>query len=150
MPNYAVGVADVAAGIDTQTLINLFSTAAGGRGYIYDILVSSGDTPTDAANNFEVQRTTVVGAATGVIPVGLDPDQQASTLDGDVDHSTEPTETAATLMLAFSLNKRATFRWVAAPGGELVIPATTANGINIARRTSTTAYILDCTFHFRE
>ncbi len=151
MPNYSVAKADVVAGADPQTLINLFSTAGGGRGYIYDILVASGATPADQAANFEIQRTTAVGTeGAGITPEPLDPDTQASSLDGAEGHTVEPTETADTLLLAFSLNQRATFRWVAAPGGEIVIPATTANGANIARRTSTAAYVLDCTIHFRE
>lgn len=150
MPAYSVAVADVTAGADPQTLINLFSTGGASRGYIYDILVSSGATPADQASNFEMQRTTAVQTGTGVAAVPLDPDTAASTFDSDVDHTVEPTETASSLLLAFSVNQRATFRWVAAPGGELVLPATTANGSNIARRSSTAAYVADCTIHFRE
>lgn len=151
MANYAVGVADVTAGADPQTLINLFSTAGAARGYIYDILVSCGATPADQAANYELQRTTAVGTeGAGVTPVALDPDTSASSMDGAVSHTVEPTETASTLLLAFSLNQRATFRWVAAPGGEIVTPATTANGANIVRRTSTAAYVIDATIHFRE
>lgn len=151
MPSYSVAGADIVAGADPQTLINLFSTAGGGRGYIEDIIIGSGATPADQANNFEVQRTTAVGTeGSGITPVSKDPDVQASSLDGAEGHSVEPTETASSLLLAFSVNQRATFRWVASPDGELIIPATTANGINIARRSGTAQYVLDCTFHFRE
>lgn len=151
MPKYAVIEEDATAGADPQTLLNLFSTGGAGRGYIYDILVSSGATPADQAANMDVKRTTAVQTEnSGFTPVPLDPDGAVSTFDAGASHTTEPTETANSEMMVFSLNQRATFRWVAAPGGELVLPATTANGINVVRRTSTSAYVMDCTIHFYE
>lgn len=151
MPNYVVIEEDVTADPDPQTLLNLFSVAGAGRGYIYDILISSGDTPSDSANNFDLKRTTVVGTElAGFTPNRLDPDTVVSTFDAGASHTTEPTETANSELMAFSLNKRATFRWVAAPDGELIIPATTANGISVVRRSSVAQYVLDCTIYFRE
>ena len=44
-------------------------------------------------------------------------------------HTVEPTYTAAKELLEVPLNTRATFRWAAAPGSELVIPATNDAGI---------------------
>ena len=150
MRAYSASQADIVGGADPQTLINLFSDG-NVRGYIYDILVSSGATPADQAANYEVQRTTAVGTeAAGITPEPLDPDVPASGHDAGQGHSVEPTETANTLLLAFSLNQRATFRWVAAPGSELITPATANNGVNVARRTSTVAYVADCTMLFRE
>jgi hypothetical protein len=34
-------------------------------------------------------------------------------------------------MLSVGLNQRATFRWVAVPGGELIVPATSDNWVGI-------------------
>lgn len=151
MPSYAVVKADIVAGADPQTLLNLFSVAGVARGKINNIIVSSGAAPDDQANNFEVKRTTGVGTeAGGITPVALDPDTVASSFDGGHGHSVEPTETASSEMLSFSLNQRATFSWLANPGSEIIMPATTNNGCNLARRTGTAAYVLDATIIFEE
>jgi hypothetical protein len=151
MPNYAVIEEDATAGTDPQELINIFSVGGASRGYIYDLLVSSGATPDDQAANYDVIRTTAVGTENaGFTPVKLDPDTGASTFDGGVSHTAAPTQTANSEMMVFSVNQRATFRWIAAPGGDFVMPATTNNGILVTRRTSTAAYVIDCTVHFRE
>ncbi len=47
----------------------------------------------------------------------------------------EPTYTGIAL-LSIPLNQRATFRWVANPGSELVIPATANNGFGIETDTA--------------
>ncbi|MCP4989385.1 MAG: hypothetical protein GY928_26000 [Colwellia sp.] len=151
MPSYSVAVPDIVAGGDPQTLVNIFSVAGVARGKINNIIVSSGATPDDQANNFEVMRTSAVGTeAGGVTPVALDPDTVASSFDAGQGHSVEPTETASSEMLAFSLNQRATFSWLANPGSELILPATTNNGINVVRRSGTAAYVIDCTVIFEE
>ncbi len=152
MPSYSVAVPDIVAGGDPQTLVNIFSVAAVARGRINNIIVSSGAAPDDQANNFEVKRTTsgATGEGAGVTPVALDPNTVASSFDGSEGHSTEPTETASSEMLAFSLNQRATFSWLANPGSEIILPATTNNGANVVRRSGTAAYVIDCTVIFEE
>lgn len=151
MARYSVSVDGATAGADPQTLINLFSTGGANRGFVYDILLGSDATPADQAASYELKRTTVVGTeGAGFTPNPLDLADGASTLDAGVSHSTEPTETASSELLRFSLNQRATFRWVAAPGSEIVIPATTAAGVNLVRRGSTAAYVVDATILFFE
>ena len=39
--------------------------------------------------------------------------------------------TLGTSLLQFAINQRATFRWVASPGKELIIPATAAAGLSL-------------------
>lgn len=151
MSSYTVAVPDIVAGADPQTLVNIFSVAGLSRGKINNIIVSSGAAPDDQANNFEVKRTTAVGTeAGGVTPNPMDPDTKASAFDAGQGHSTEPTETALSELLAFSLNQRATFSWLANPGSEIILPATTNNGVNIVRRSGTAQYVLDCTVIFEE
>jgi hypothetical protein len=151
MSSYSVAVSDIVAGGDPQTLINLFSVAAASRARVNNIIVSSGAVPDDHANNFDVIRTTGVGTeAAGQTPVKLDPDTKPSAFDAGYGHSTEPTETGGSEMLAFSLNQRATFSWLASPGSEIILPATTNAGISVVRRTGTTQYVLDCTILFEE
>ena len=151
MSSYSVAIPDIVAGGHPQTLVNIFSVAGVSRGKINNIIVSSGAAPDDQANNFEVKRTTAVGTeGAGVTPHPLDPDTKPSAFDAGEGHSVEPTETASSEMLAFSLNQRATFSWLANPGSEIILPATTNNGANIVRRSGTGVYVLDCTVIFEE
>ena len=149
MPNYSVSVKG-ALGADPQTIINLFS-AGGARQYIYDVIIGSDATPGDQACSFDMLRTTAVGTeGSGFTPTKLDPDTVAANADAGVTHSVEPTETANSQLLRFALNQRATFRWIAAPDSELIIPATANNGISLVRRASTTNFAMDATILFKE
>ena len=57
-------------------------------------------------------------------------------------HTAEPTYTASTELLTIQNNLRASQRWVAAPGFELVIPATNLAGIGAkAIHASSTAEV---------
>jgi hypothetical protein len=151
MASFTVAVPDIVAGGDPQTLVNIFSVAGVARGKINNIIVSSGAAPDDQANNFECKRTTAIGTeGAGVTPSNTDPDTAPSSFDAGEGHSVEPTETASSELLAFSLNQRATFSWLANPGSELIMPATTNNGINVVRRSGTAQYVLDCTVIFEE
>lgn len=151
MSSYSVAVPNIVAGANPQTLINIFSVAGVSRGKIGNIILSSGATPDDQANNFEVMRTTGIGTeGGGQTPQKLDPDTAPSGFDGAYGHSVEPSETANSQMLALSLNLRASISWLANPGSELIMPATTNNGINVVRRTGTALYVLDCTIIFEE
>ncbi len=60
--------------------------------------------------------------------------------------------TADEQLLDFDINQRATFRWVAAPGGELVIPAIAASTIFFNASESSGGYtgIARCTVHWEE
>lgn len=99
------------------------------RGKIYDITFSQAEaTPADGNTRFEVQRCTAAGTSTAVTPQPLDPADAAALNDAGENHTVTPTLTANQILLAIGLNQRATYRWVAAPGGELVHPATAANG----------------------
>lgn len=150
MAAYSVSV-DGSLGADPQTIINLFSIAGAARGYIFDLIIGSDATPADKAASFELKRTTALGTeGTGFTPTKLDPDSPNSTLDAGLTHSVEPTETAGSELLRFAMNQRATFRWVAQQGKEIVVPAITSNGINLVRRASGADFAMDATIHFFE
>ena len=151
MPSYSVAVPTIVAGANPQTLINLFSIAALSRARINNIVVSASATPDDKYNGFVVKRTTGIGTeGGGQTPVKLDPDTQVSAFDAGYGHSVEPTETAGSEMLSFSLNQRASFSWLANPGSELILPAIANNGANISRKTGDGLYTIDCTIIFEE
>jgi hypothetical protein len=147
------GQGSVAVGSD-KALLNLFRSAATptSRAKIFDIIIGCGLTPADAASLFQVQRTTAVGTeGGGFTPVNVDPDGPASQSDFGVGAFTgEPTKTANAFLLQIPLNQRATHRWVAFPGGELILPATQNNGACLKSASSTVTTAHDVTMFFEE
>lgn len=137
-----------------KALWNLFNTAASPttRGRIYDLTVGSVATPADQAANFSINRTSAVGTeGSGYTPINLDPGGPAGSYDcGQGAFSVEPTKTSNAELLGFPLNQRATFRWVAAPGGELALAATQNHGACLETKTSTSTQTHDSTVWFME
>jgi hypothetical protein len=119
------------------------------RGKWYDIIFGSEASPADNAFRYIVQRCTALGTSTSVTPQPLDPADAATESDAGENHTIEPTYTAGAILLALGLNQRATFRWVAAPGGELVYPATASNGLGIQTPTAS-AVAITATVHYIE
>src|SRR3990167_2040688 len=128
-----------------KTLVSL--TAATGattlrRGWVYDILVGADGTPADNSITYKIDRQTTVGTGTATVGSPLDAGDAAGLLEETVNNTIEPTVTAATQMFELAVNQRASYRWVAAPGGELVVPATNVAGLGLraksAAYTSTT------------
>ena len=133
-----------------KTLVTLVS-ATTIRPKIFDLVVGYSATPADNAATFVAQRFTAAGTAAGAItPRPLDPGEPASLASsGTGDFSVEPTYTASVILLEWARNQSAPFRWVAAPGGELVCPATAANGIGI-KTTAGPAVVGNACIHFEE
>lgn len=99
----------------------------------YDLIVGTTNTPADAAVRWTVTRVSAAGAgtATAVTPAIVDPADAAALTDCHENFTAEPTTYDAVPLLAIALNQRASFRWVAAPGGELVTAATASIGAGI-------------------
>lgn len=129
---YAINGSLTAPNSTTAPIAVLTSTTAI-RPMVYDIVVGSTATPADNAAKFQIQRATTAGtgATTTITPQALDPGDPAATATANQGAytTTNPTLTASAFLLQWSQNQRATFRWVAAPTSELVIPATSANGV---------------------
>lgn len=152
MERFISQAAGVASGTD-KTVINLFDPAATPiqRASIYDLIVGSVASPADQACKFLLGRTTAVGTeGSGFVPNNLDPAGPAGACDTGIGHSAEPTYTANKTLLLFSVNQRATFRWVAAPGGELLAAATQNNGIGAKSSSSTSTQAHEMTLYFFE
>lgn len=114
----------------TLCLLNLTGSAAV-RCKVFDLIIGSDATPADVATQFNISRTSSVGTGgTGATSVPLDPLTVAAT-GAALRGTFSGTPTKAAVLLFFALNQRATFRWVAAPGSELISVATAANGIDI-------------------
>lgn len=105
---------------------------------VFDFIIGSEATPADAAILWTFQRCSAAGTSTGVTPVNLDPASSTTEYDAGENHTIEPTYTAGAILANVPLNQRATFRWVAAPGAEWVMPATAANGFGIQTDTIST------------
>jgi hypothetical protein len=133
-----------------ETILGLTSASTIRPG-VYDLICGSDATPADNAAEYVLQRYTVAGTSTAVTPRPLDPDDPASLAAGGEAHSAEPTYTADVIMLQWAQNQRATFRWVAAPNGEIILPATAANGVGIQTITvAGSAVNTNCCMHFVE
>jgi hypothetical protein len=119
------------------------------RSKVYDLTMGSEAAPADNVFLWQAQRCTTAGTATVVTPSPLDPADAATESDAAENHTSDPTLTAGAILLSIPLNQRASYRWVAAPGGELVIPATANNGLAFRTPTST-AVAVTATVHFDE
>ena len=130
----ASGVSEAAANPDTSLTVTGAATL---RPKIYDILMGSSATPADAQVSHTVQRTTAAGTSTAVTPEPLETGDRAATCAAGQTHSAEPTY-AGVAFIILPIHQRASFRWVARQGGELIISATAANGIGHKRTACTT------------
>lgn len=144
------GVAATKGAASVQGVLYLTAAAASPRrAKIYDLSMGSGASPADNAFIWVIQRATTVSlVATALTPNSLDPaDTLASTIVANNIVTTEGTLTASAFLYRDALNQRATFRWVAAPYGELIIPATTTNGFMFGlSAVSTTTMDSGCNF----
>lgn len=157
-----VGAGNVQAALTTtyKTLIitgcsstSTNTTGSGGqlrRGKIYDILVGTNGTPADSYIEWDCTRATIGTSsplAGGVSSVSsgmtLDPaDSYGFQAVAGINSSIETAYTATTEIWYVGVNQRASYRWVAAPGSELVYPAVSSatgnNGLGLRARGSAT------------
>jgi hypothetical protein len=115
------------------------ATATLTRALVYDFMVGTNGTPADNYMEFNLERQTADGTATAITPNPLDTTHRAAGTVAAANATAEGTIAALTSSLFYiGLNQRASYRWVAAPGSELVIPAT--NLFGIAFRAQSGAY----------
>ena len=116
----------------TVPIMTLTSTSAV-RPLLYDIINGSDATPADNAATFLMRRhTTAPASGTAITPAPLDSQDPAAVCTAMMGPSIgAPTLTASTSVLQWMQNQRATFRWVAAPGREIKLPATANAGVSL-------------------
>lgn len=102
------------------------------RGALFFFNLGTTGVAADGVLEWRVSRFTAAGTTTAVTPVALDGADPAALLAAGSNASGEPTYTASTSLFDQGLNQRATYTWIAVPGGELLVPATSANGIGFA------------------
>ena len=146
MPNYSI-VATGSTGTNTG-IAQLKSTADQAKIGIYDVVIGSAATPADQATNFVIARFTSAGTGAALTTGLLDQFSVTATASGRAMLTTEP-ETLTSLMI-ISLNQRATFRWVASPGGELASRASPTTGLELRSQTATASYLVAATILWTE
>lgn len=105
------------------------------RGKIVEFTFGTDGTPADQAMTFDVSRISADGTATSVTPNKLDPADGAFLGLATANHTAEPTVTANSRVAGWAANQRATNRWVAFPGQELVYPATNLAGFALRAKS---------------
>ena len=143
----ASGSQNLPASSTPITALTIASQSTVHRNIIYDITIANVGAPADLVTLHTIQRITAVGTAgSAVTPSLLDIADRASQSAVGENHSSEPTYTSATELLEIPLNHRATFRWVAAPGGEIITPATNNAGIGAkaAHASASTEWRVGC------
>lgn len=135
MTSYVVKLQRNLAAATTVGSLNASNATALRRIYIFDFTIGMEAPPASLANLWTMQRFTVPGTSTAVTPSQLDPGDPAALTVAGQNHTIEPTYTAGAVLAAKPLNQQATYRWLAAPGSELVAPATNLNGIGLLTPT---------------
>jgi hypothetical protein len=157
MANYSIqNSTDISAQIaNTTTYISLAAifatTGATGpaiqtrRVKMYDLLVGTNGTPADNSMEWTVQRMTAGSTQTytGIVSSranALDPADASMAAMAYINSSAETGTqafTAGTNPLYVGVNQRASYRWVAAPGSEIVIAAVSSNGLAVRSKSAT-------------
>lgn len=121
------------------------------RPTIYDFSVGTSGTPADNSTQWQVLRASgTVGTSTASVPTALDSGDPAATGIGATNYTAEQGTPGNIIFGPLDLNMRATYRWVAAPGGELIAPPTAANTMNLQSKSSAYTGVSDCHIHYWE
>jgi hypothetical protein len=140
MANYAINNANAgsqqAMAASYKSLVTCASSATVRRIKIYDVLVGTNGTPADNYLEFDISRVTAAGTGSALTPTILDPADGAALTSCLANLTVEPTVTAASSVFYIGVNQRASYRWVAAPGSELVGPATSAAGFTLRAKSA--------------
>lgn len=118
---------------------------------IYDVLFGTLGTPADQTYEWDISRQTAAGTSTAVTPLPLDPADAAAFTVGSANFTAEGTITAASSLFYFAANQRASYRWQAVPGSELVGPATNLAGLAMRTRSASGGTVTaSAEFYFQE
>lgn len=107
---------------------------------IYDVMIGTNGTPADNFLEWDISHQTAAGTATSGPPVPLQPQTQVRVAGstGLINYTAEGTIAATSSVFYIGINQRASYRWVASPGSELIVPPTNLNGL--ALRVKSAAY----------
>lgn len=143
MANYSATNGSTASAGTQQNLTTSYVSAILGlnssqstprRGRVYDVMVGTNGTAADNVIEYDISRVTTSSTATIITPQPLDfADAAAASI------VTSNSSTMGTIAIQnvwyIGVNQRASYRWVAAPGSELVWPATSSAGLQLRARS---------------
>jgi hypothetical protein len=134
-----VGVSFQRTASATLDVGSLLTAAAAARRYkLLDFTLGSEATPSDVAFLWQLFRRT--GTATAGSAPSITNLDQGDTIASTLVANQAPTVNGAggstAPLISVALNQRATYRWVAAPGSELVTNATASQGYAFATPTA--------------
>lgn len=140
MANYAVsnGLAGTLQAITStyKTLLAVTAqTTSLRRGKLYEVDFGTIGTPANQTYEFDISRQTAAGTSTAVTPNPLDPADVASFTVGSANFTAEGTITATSSQFYLGINQQASYRWIAAPGSEILWPATNLAGLAMRTRS---------------
>lgn len=140
---------------------NSFGTGRLVRGKLFDILVGTAGTPADNYMEWDIIRatggtTTSTAGSTGAITqvsslFSNDPGDSYGCVNAvTINASLETFATVGAEIFYVGVNQRASYRWVAAPGSELVWPANTSATVSngLAGRVRSGGYTGICTMQW--
>lgn len=131
-----------------KTLLSALSSATTKRIKIYDLLVGTNGTPADNFLEWDVSRCSLAGTGSALTPSPLDVADAAATTACLQNLTAEGT--VGVQVFYVGVNQRASYRWVAAPGSELVGPATAANGFVLRAKSAGYTGTSTATMFFQE
>jgi len=140
------GVAFNSGGSSVKSVGLLVAAASSPRrAKVTDWKIGSSQSPADNTFTHIIQACTTAGTGAAKTPMASDAaDTLASTIVAKDTITADPTLTAGAFYANLAVNQRASFRWVAAPFFELIIPATASNGFAFAvSSASTTTFAED-------
>jgi hypothetical protein len=126
------------------------TATTGVRPEIYDWLFGAVGTPADQLFVYSAIKVTTLGTEGGaVVPDPLDDNDPASLADVGDDFTIEATPTGVQV-IRIPVNSRASYRWVAAPGGGILLPATALFGLIFRSESPAAVVSTECTSHWLE
>lgn len=120
------------------------------RAWIYDVMFGADGTPADNVVVYKIDRQTSTGTRSAAVLAPLDFGDAAALITAGVNTTVEPIVTAATQLVEIAVNQRASYRWIAAPGGELVVPATNVAGLGMRSKSPAYTGTVTATLHLWE
>jgi hypothetical protein len=117
---------------------------------VNEVMFGSSTTPADVVMTVNIVKvgTSLGTAGSNPTPTPLDSGDVACVSIGAITHSGEPTTEFT--MMTIPINQRATFRWVAQDGREIIPAASATKGVACIMTLAGTAAVLNATIIFRE
>lgn len=132
-------------------ILGLTSSSVTARRFkIYDVLIGTNGTPADNFVEWDISRVTASSTTTVLAAQPLDSADATALTVATVNSSTFGTITSGSNVFYVGVNQRASYRWVAAPGSELVSPATSSNGFQLRCRSGAYTGTATGTIYFQE